>query len=296
MNTHRSLGCADGECTDSIGRPFHVDSARVVDEISMDSRQPSAQPNQPPAPFTALLASSSIVLAVLLVAGFSYRWAYFYNFGLQDLALNSPAQSITISALELVRRPEDAAASIGVVAVPLVLLGALVKLLRRFARGHSAGPLRLLRKSLAAIVDAPIVLDLARVGVLVYAAYMAGSMAGVKKFESHVVESAANSLPRVTLALGSKTSDVYDAVACKAVDWNAVQSSAPAPRVLLGALGSVKALHLGLTCNVAGQRSWRLLYRDDRFIYVFATGAAIARPVTLVVPQGDISLLVVNGE
>ena len=31
------------------------------------------------APFSSLLAVSSLVFAVLLVAGFSYRWAYFYS-------------------------------------------------------------------------------------------------------------------------------------------------------------------------------------------------------------------------
>ena len=33
-------------------------------------------------PFGALIAPSTLVVAVLYLAGFSYRWSYYYNFGL----------------------------------------------------------------------------------------------------------------------------------------------------------------------------------------------------------------------
>jgi hypothetical protein len=36
-------------------------------------------------PFKALIAASSIIVAVLYLAGFSYHWSYYYNFGVHHL-------------------------------------------------------------------------------------------------------------------------------------------------------------------------------------------------------------------
>jgi len=36
-------------------------------------------------PFSALIKASSLIVAVLYLAGFSFRWGYYYNFGVQHL-------------------------------------------------------------------------------------------------------------------------------------------------------------------------------------------------------------------
>ena len=37
-----------------------------------------------PTPFKALLAGWSLIVVVLSVAGYSFRWNYYYNFGLPE--------------------------------------------------------------------------------------------------------------------------------------------------------------------------------------------------------------------
>src|SRR5579871_1890846 len=98
----------------------------------MTSPKNDPKPTAPPAPFASLLAASSLVFAVLLVAGFSYRWTYYYNFGLKDLALAIPVQSVLLGALELIRTPSDALFTICVVALPLVVLNSILLVLDRF--------------------------------------------------------------------------------------------------------------------------------------------------------------------
>ena len=271
----------------------------LADRIGNGTREPSPdrQDHGSPAPFSALLASGSVVVAVLLVAGFSYRWAYYYNFGLQDLAIGAPVQSIAMSALELVRRPDDALATFLIVAVPMVVFGAAVGAGRAFlARRQSSSGSGLLRKGIAGLLETPLIIDVARATLLMYAAYWAGSSAGVHKFKEHAVESASNALPRVTLPIAANPPSPGAPFGCRPVDWQQPQTPVQAQATVVGSAGPLVALSEGLSCNVPGQRSWRLLHRDEHFIYVFATGLGVARPTTLVIPQSDARFIVLNGE
>src|SRR3974377_1550872 len=56
-----------------------------------------------PAPFKALLAGWSLIVVVLSVAGYSFRWNYYYNFGLQSLVLSAPLESLPVYAIEIAR-------------------------------------------------------------------------------------------------------------------------------------------------------------------------------------------------
>jgi hypothetical protein len=56
-----------------------------------------------PTPFKALLAGWSLIVVVLSVAGYSFRWNYYYNFGLQSLVLSAPLESLPVYAIEIAR-------------------------------------------------------------------------------------------------------------------------------------------------------------------------------------------------
>src|SRR5690349_15050108 len=80
--------------------------------IALSGVEPIVEPNdttkpREASPFGMLLGSSSLILAILFVAGFSYRWSYYYNFGLRYLALQVPVQSTVIGAIDLVRTPAN---------------------------------------------------------------------------------------------------------------------------------------------------------------------------------------------
>ena len=47
-----------------------------------------------PAPFKALLSGWVLIVVVLSVAGYSFRWNYYYNFGLQSLVLSADRKSV----------------------------------------------------------------------------------------------------------------------------------------------------------------------------------------------------------
>jgi len=58
-------------------------------------------------PFSALNKASSLIVAILYLAGFSFRWGYYYNFGVQHLVLNLSFQSILTASMEMIRLPRN---------------------------------------------------------------------------------------------------------------------------------------------------------------------------------------------
>lgn len=237
-----------------------------------------------------------MVLAVLLVAGFSYRWTYYYNFGLKDLAMQAPVQSIAIGALELIRTPREAGRSLLIVGLPMAALGLLLALARELAARHpgvaAKWPWRML---LGLVLDNALLADIARAIVLIYAAYWAGSEAGLQKFLAHVAESPDNPLPRVTVALSDKARDGTHAIACTAADWSGTAARPALPQPVVGSPHTLAAFREGLACNAKGTHSWRLLYRDEKFTYLFATGAGVTRPTTIILPSADPYFLILQG-
>jgi hypothetical protein len=236
------------------------------------------------APFASLLAVSSLVLALLLVAGFSYRWTYFYNFGLRDLALQVPAQSIAINALELIRTPRDAVVTFSIVVLPFVALNVALFLLVRY----------LPRSARSLGLENRLVSDSLRAIVLIYSAYWAGSQSGWEKFKAHVVESASNTLPTVTAVLTAGSPDNALPFSCKPGDWDTTENTPKALPSLIGAPNALRELREGLACNTPNSRSWRMLYRDEKFVYLFATGSGAGRPLTVVLPNTDRVVLILG--
>ena len=112
-------------------------------------------------PFGSVLTGPALVTAVLFVAGFSYEWAFYYNFGLEHIARQLPTLSTAIAAFEVVRDASDALYAAALLILPQILLGAVSFL-------------------------------------LVYSAAYAGSWAGTHAYRTLAIE-ADNRLPRVTL-------------------------------------------------------------------------------------------------
>jgi hypothetical protein len=249
-----------------------------------------------PAPFATLLATGSLVLAVLLVAGFSYRWAYYYNFGLKDLAIQAPVQSIAISALELIRTPSEAWRSLLIVGVPMAVLSLLISLIQRLTSRYQTVMKHWPWSALISmVIENQLVIDIVRAIVLIYAAFWAGSEAGYQKFMVHIIESPANTLPTVTVVISDKAADRPSAISCTQADWSASPLKQLPSTPIVGSSSTIKAFREGLGCNVRGYRTWRLLYRDEKFTYLFVTGKGVARPTTLILQSGDPYLLILQG-
>lgn len=257
------------------------------------AKSPPTSDTGTPAPFASLLAVSSLVLALLLVAGFSYRWTYYYNFGLKDLAFEAPLQSLAISALELIRNPSDALFSFLVVVIPLLALNGLLTLIASTAAGAGrlAVPARWVQRGCA--LDNRLVTDALIAVVLIYSAYWAGSQSGWEKFRVHVTEAAANPLPAVTAIVTAGSTETLP-VACRAADWDKGDAKSDAQPSFIGSATTFAALRSGAACDTRDNRSWRLLYRNDKFIYLFASGSGVVRPLTIVLPNSDRFVLVMG--
>ncbi len=84
-------------------------------------------------PFGALLGVSALIAALLSVAGFTCRWSYYYNFGVQHLVFTLNFQSFLITAIELIRRPENLCLSLLALLLPLIVVNLLLRMLHRAA-------------------------------------------------------------------------------------------------------------------------------------------------------------------
>jgi len=228
------------------------------------------------APFGALIPASSVVVAVLYVAGFAYRWSYYYNFGLQHVVYGFSFPAILMTAIELVR-PEHLHLIVLVVVLPLLVLEAGIRLARRATALRST---RWYARILGWLgLDSPVVTGVLRAIVLLLSAYSLGSHLGYVTFTQHVVNTFDNSLPAVTVLVDGKDAESAAALACGA---------SPGSGVVIGDKTQLRKIQETYqTCTGRGT-TWRLLYRDRDIVVVFASqpaaGGARSRPLTLVLP------------
>jgi hypothetical protein len=232
-------------------------------------------------PFAALISVSSLLAALLYVAGFAYRWAYYYNFGVQHVVFKLGVQSFLVTAIELVRTPHNLLFFLIWVAMPVVAFN-----LGLNALSSAAGRPDILGK-LAGItgralgLTSPLVSDLLRAAVLVYAVYMFGSALGYKAFRSNILDTRSNPLPAVTLIMTGDGPESATSVGCGATTAKNLTFVGDADR-----LRTIQDSYR--TCN-SRTSTWRLLYRDDEAIYLFASVSPAVfnggRPLTLVLPN-----------
>jgi hypothetical protein len=235
------------------------------------------------APFRALIAGWSLIIVVLSVAGYSFRWTYYYNFGLQSLVLAAPLASLPVYSIEILRSWESL---IDLIRLAIVYLVPLQVALLALKRGRDSGyasvrtGTRLILRLLA--IDNSFVVQAIVAALIIFIAFRVGGEAGYRNYRNNVVEKTSR-LPRVT-AIAPAGSAVLS-IPCDKRLLKERESSVPPPFV--GDSDVPAQLGAGKACS-SDERSWRLLLRDDKFIYLFATVPdAAQRPETLVLPNND---------
>ncbi len=237
-------------------------------------------------PFAALLGVSSLLAALLYLGGFAYRWSYFYNFGVQHIVFRLGAQSFLIASFEVARSSAGQLHLVLWVLLPIVAFNALLAGFRRLADGEGRGARAAAFTLRGSGLSSPLTVDLVRAAILLFGTYAVASTAGYQTFRAHAADGPANPLPAVTILLDDAAKlGPLRVLACGAID------AAPAPLSFIGDGDRLRALMRDLrTCGGPDSRwTWRLLYRDDQEVFVFAATAADlkagdVRPLTLAVP------------
>jgi hypothetical protein len=242
-------------------------------------------------PFGALLGVSSFIAAILYVAGFSFRWSYYYNFGVQHLIFQLPFQSFLITAIELVREPANMVLVFFFIILPVILVNGLISTVRRLsqtARSLYVGkPATIITRLFG--LDSSLVIDGLRAFLIIYTTFMVSSHIGYTTFIRHTADSPHNPLPRVTLVFGGQEGDLSLPLIC---------GSSGGPLQVIGDAQKIREIQeTHLTCS-GKMVTWRLLYRDDNTICLFASEPKQVikgrRPLTLVVPQNKSTVMVIN--
>jgi len=236
-----------------------------------------------PAPFKALLSGWSLIVVVLSVAGYSFRWNYYYNFGLQSLVLSAPLESLPVYAIEIARNPRFF--------IDLFQLGLMYLLPYQFTllalrracdvqNERIRTTTRFIVHTLA--LDNPLLVDGLLALLILIVAFRAGGEAGYRTYLTNAAESTSR-LPKVTAIARADSNLPF--IGC---DTSTFKKSDPSmtPR-FVGEPSVIDSLTAGKACT-SEQWSWRLLLRDEKFVYLFATVKdPKERPETLVLPNSE---------
>jgi hypothetical protein len=123
---------------------------------------------------------------------------------------------------------------------------------------------------------------------IVPVAFRAGGIAGSRDYLVNVVETTSR-LPRVT-AIANTAEAVAFPIAC---DTRPLLDRTP--RAAPAFVGDPQTVLISAIACSSDTQSWRLLYRDDKFVYLFLTVTQFGRrPETLVIPNGDRLTLVLQ--
>jgi hypothetical protein len=180
--------------------------------------------------------------------------------------------------MEMIRLPKNLLITTVSLVGTLLVLNLAISGLRRAGRLDRPGALRnavaTATKTLG--MENPLVTDSIRAVVIFYLVYMLSSQMGYAQFRKHVVNSRENTLPVVTAIIqGEANQDI--ALAC-GKDAKLIKN--------------IQDYHR--TCSLEGT-VWRLLYRDEKSIYLFASEAEEkGRPLTIILPNTDKTFLVME--
>ena len=244
-------------------------------------------------PFGALLGVSALIAALLYVAGFTCRWSYYYNFGIQHLVFSLNFQSFLITAIELIRLPKNFFITLIALLFPLIVINGLLRMLHHFAqKGNSSGRLQKTAKGIISLLalDSPLVIDAIRAVVLFYMTFMLSAQIGYARYQEHIVNDINNPLPAVSLVFEGREDSKDFTLQCGADSDASVH--------VIGDIKKINTIRDAYrTCN-SPDITWRLLYRDSDAIYLFASRPAGMqqgkRPLTLIVPNDGHTFLVME--
>ncbi|ADW16776.1 hypothetical protein Despr_0600 [Desulfobulbus propionicus DSM 2032] len=241
-----------------------------------------------PAPFKALLSGWSLIVVVLSVAGYSFRWNYYYNFGLQSLVLSAPLESLPVYAIEIARNPRFFIDLLQLGLVYLLPCQLTLLALRRAADVENEKIRTATRFVVHALaLDKPLLVDALLALLLLIVAFQAGGEAGYRAYLTNAAEGTSR-LPKVTVI--SRIDSKLPFIGCNTSTFKKSDPSMT-PR-FVGEPSVIDSLMAGKACT-SEQWSWRLLLRDEKFVYLFATVKdPKERPETLVLPNSeDITLV-----
>ncbi|MDI6790744.1 MAG: hypothetical protein QME44_08660 [Thermodesulfobacteriota bacterium] len=240
-------------------------------------------------PFGALIGVSSLIIALLYLAGFSFRWSYYYNFGVQHVVFKLNFQSFLVTAIELIREPRNFLLSLLIIIGPLIVANGVIRFIKHSA---SIDRHRILSKCAAVPIklfclDSPLVVDAIMAILLLYSTFMLSSHLGYTTFKKHIINSPDNPLPAVTMIVEDNENKLALGCGCEET-----------PVQLIGNARKIRIIQEAYqTCN-SETTKWRLLYRDDESIYLFASRSekliGHARPLTLIMPNTKKTYLIME--
>jgi hypothetical protein len=177
-----------------------------------------------PAPFGTLAGWTTIVGAILFLAGFAYKWSYYYNFGVQHLVFRQTVQQILVASIELIRLPQNLFFTIVFIGGPLLLLNLLIvgiprlnaKLPTKWGDGLSG-------LGSSAGLNSPAFLDVLRAVVILYACFMVSAQIGYYAFQNDTVDADSNVLPHVTIVWAKSDDTPRHVLGCGVSDLNGIQ-------------------------------------------------------------------------
>jgi hypothetical protein len=185
-----------------------------------------------------------------------------------------------VTAIVLIRTPHNVVDFLIFVVGPLLAFNFLLTALSALSRRASSTGrhLALILKGLG--LESPLIVDLLRAMILIYATYMFGSRLGYETFRADILDSRSNPLPAVTVVISDGGAGSAMVLSCGATPSKTVDFIGDAQRLRV-------IQDYFRTCN-SKTVTWRLLYRDDESIYLFASEAPQAfkggRPLTLILP------------
>lgn len=243
-----------------------------------------------PTSFKALFAGWSMIVVVLSVAGYSFRWNYYYNFGLQSLVLAAPLESLPVYAIEIARNPKfvvDLLVLALLYLLPFHVALLLIERARRARDGRVRNATQVIVHALG--LDNRLLVETVVAAIVILIAFRAGGEAGYRTYINNAAEST-SVLPKVTAIArpGAKESPLP--IDCDTRTFKGAEDLKTPP--FIGDPDVVGSLAAGLACSTTSW-SWRLLLRDEKFTYLFATVQDPAhRPHTVVLPtSADVTLV-----
>jgi hypothetical protein len=248
--------------------------------------------NISPQPFRALIASSSLITATLFVAGFSYRWSYYYNFGVPQIVYGLSPQSFFIAAMEMIREPVNLFHTIPCILAVLIGLELALALGQKSIRLLSIVlPSRIVQLFKASSFDSSLAADCARGATLLFTVFALASNIGYSHYLSAAMDTIDNSVPLATAVLSKSDNESTTGLGC-GTGFNEK----------ISVIGDMKRLRqvmeINATCSLPSTGRWRLLYRDVNTAYIFSSMNELApkgsRPLTIILPSSSIQGIILE--
>ena len=248
------------------------------------ANQPMESESQRIKPFSSLIAISSLLTAALFVAGFSYKWSYYFNFGVPQIIYELNLQSFLMAAIEMIREPQSLIYTVPLLVLAVISLELLLVVTRiAFMRLFQYVPRKVSAFFVSSRFDYVLAADCARGATLLFAIYALASSIGYSHFLTAIEDSRYNPVPLVTAVLSS-SGEVSHLGCGKGFNENTA---------VIGGLKAYRDKMLGnITCNSQSTGSWRLLHRDSNFIYLYQSldpnTFSGSKPLTIVLPSSSV--------